>query len=353
MQRSTEHVLWILIPTLIVVTMALFATVALSFASSHDSAIFAEPLKVIERTFPLSKNKPNDPETVIFTGDVMLGRYVETLMATHNSDYPFFYVSDLLQSSDLTFVNLEGPVSISHVQTPDESTSFSFDQSIPSLLRSHGIDAVALGNNHASDRGQDDYENTVSALSAVGIASVGHSIDASGPIEIEVGDETLRFFSFNDTFPFNDANSYVQMVEDQSTDDMIDIVNIHWGAEYQLSSNLDQQELAHSLVDAGADLIIGHHPHVVQEIEQYNDVMIFYSLGNFIFDQYFSNDVQQGLVVQLTIDDNNLEYSLVPIKSIMSRPQTMSEDERVAFLKALAARSDDDLERNILDALLD
>ncbi|NQV12441.1 CapA family protein [Candidatus Uhrbacteria bacterium] len=352
MRFSTEQVLWITVPGLLLISMYIVGIVTLAAIPAKNYDIISEPLRVFERVFPLSQDRPDEPETILFTGDVMLGRYVETLMAAHDTNYPFLYVDDILKSADLTFVNLEGPVAIDHTQTPNGSTSFSFDKSISNILRSHGIDAVALGNNHTSDRGQDDYEHTVSELSSVDIASVGHSVEAAEPIELKVGNETVRFFSFNDTFPFNDSDSYVKMVNDHATDGIIDIVNMHWGAEYQLSPNADQQELAHALIDAGADLIVGHHPHVVQEIEQYNDKLIFYSLGNFIFDQYFSKDVQQGLAIQLEIDSNDLSIYLLPLESVMSQPQLMIDLDRAFFLEALAQRSDPELQSKIRSALI-
>lgn len=86
-------------------------------------------------------------------------------------------------------------------------------------------------------------------------------------------------------------------------------------------------------------MIIGHHPHVVQEIEEYNGKYIFYSLGNFIFDQYFSKDTQEGLLVQVTLEDEKLSYTLLPVKSVRSQPMLMEGEEKQAFLDALAKRS--------------
>ena len=103
-----------------------------------------------------------------------------------------------------------------------------------------------------------------------------------------------------------------------SATDMV-IVNMHWGREYEHQYNKRQQEIAQALVDRGADMIIGHHPHVVQGMEIYHNKPIFYSLGNFIFDQYFSADTQEELAVEAVIDGEGMELVLHPLKSRASR----------------------------------
>ena len=139
----------------------------------------------------------------------------------------------------------------------------------------------------------------------------------------------------------------LETIEQQNEPPRTIIVLIHWGTEYSLKSSPAQQSLAHQLIDAGADLIIGHHPHVVQDIEQYNDKLIFYSLGNFIFDQYFSNEVQQGLLVGLEFQDKQLVFDLLPIQSKLSQPFLMEGNIRETFLKRLAGRSSPSLSTDI------
>jgi len=93
------------------------------------------------------------------------------------------------------------------------------------------------------------------------------------------------------------------------------IVHIHWGTEYQHQFNQQQEKIGHALIDAGADIIIGHHPHVVQGMEIYKNKPIFYSLGNFIFDQYFSPDTQEGLAVGLKLTNNKISATLFPLQA--------------------------------------
>jgi len=118
---------------------------------------------------------------------------------------------------------------------------------------------------------------------------------------------------------------------------------VHWGEEYKLINSLAQQGLAHKIIESGADLIIGHHPHVVQNIEKYQGKLIFYSLGNFIFDQYFSPDTQQGLAVGLEIYPDRLVCRLFPLQINLSQPVLMERNKANEFLIQLAKRSDDKL----------
>ncbi len=112
---------------------------------------------------------------------------------------------------------------------------------------------------------------------------------------------------FSQVYGLLDADKMLETVRDLASSSDYVVVNIHWGIEYQSKHGQIQQDLAHKLVDAGADAIIGHHPHVVQGSEVYKGKPIFYSLGNFIFDQYFSVETQRGLAVGLSFSENSIE----------------------------------------------
>jgi poly-gamma-glutamate synthesis protein (capsule biosynthesis protein) len=122
---------------------------------------------------------------------------------------------------------------------------------------------------------------------------------------------------------------------------------MHWGIEYKIVNSPAQQQLAHLIIDNGADLIIGHHPHVVQNIEEYKGKLIFYSLGNFIFDQYFKEEVQQGLAVGWEIYPQKYVFNLFPLQSKLSQPDLMSDQEKMEFLAQLAKNSSLSLEAQI------
>jgi poly-gamma-glutamate synthesis protein (capsule biosynthesis protein) len=125
-------------------------------------------------------------------------------------------------------------------------------------------------------------------------------------------------------------------------------VAIHWGEEYRDVSNKRQQTLGRALIDAGADVIIGHHPHVVEEIELYRGKPIFYSLGNFIFDQYFSKETQEGLAVKISVGDKKAAYELIPVDLHKSQPKRMSSDAEEKWLEELSLRSAKELRSDII-----
>ena len=125
-------------------------------------------------------------------------------------------------------------------------------------------------------------------------------------------------------------------------------MTIHWGTEYKETHSSTQELLAKVLVDAGADLIVGHHPHVVEDVQIVDGVVVFYSLGNYIFDQYFDDDVQTGLVLSLSLTGTP-EVSLLPVTSLgrLSQPSFMSPAKQQEFLSALARKSDKNLAASI------
>jgi len=140
-----------------------------------------------------------------------------------------------------------------------------------------------------------------------------------------------------------------EMVEEADLESDLVIVNIHWGVEYEHFFNPYQKEWGRALVDAGADLIIGHHPHVVQGMEIYKGKPIFYSLGNFIFDQYFSEATQEGLALDINYKDGELTINFLPYKSAQSAPKLLAEDTKSDWLEKYLTWSklESDLEEQV------
>jgi len=130
----------------------------------------------------------------------------------------------------------------------------------------------------------------------------------------------------------------------------VQIAYIHWGTEYEMTHTKAQAVLAEFLVSQGIDAIIGHHPHVVEDIQLVAGVPVFYSLGNFIFDQYFSTAVQEGLALRIEPGQSHSKFTLVPVTSIgtHAQPRVMSEPDRSSFLERLASTSDPVLKSAIL-----
>lgn len=293
--------------------------------------------------------------SLLFVGDIMVGRHVERLMNRHGAAYPFERIEQFLRGVDVLHGNLEGPVVTAHAQTPDFSTSFSFAPAQAANLARVGFNVVSLGNNHTLDRGAQGYVDTKQYLDDVGIAYAGHynEIGTEFVYETDVRGTPLRFVSFNDTYPGFDRDAAAALVaQEVRASEAITIVNVHWGIEYQLSSYVGQQEFAHALIDAGADVIVGHHPHVTQEIEEYKGKLIFYSLGNFVFDQYFSKDVQESYALGMTIHEEEIAFTIFPLKSVNSQVELMDSSQSRPWLELLAQRSDIDLADDIKKGIL-
>lgn len=291
----------------------------------------------------VATNHSENATTLLFVGDIMLGRNVERLMESKGHEYPFSAIQDFLKSYSTVVANLEGPIPNKHVPTPLQGMQFSFPSYVPSLLAQNNITYVSLGNNHGYDHGAQAFFQTISALATQGIRSAGnpYSISEEYVLRTTINDKAFVFLSFNATHPTFDYVKAVALAktEHEKNDKAIIVALVHWGDEYILTSNVRQREFAHSLIDAGVDALIGHHPHVVEEIEEYNGAPIFYSLGNFIFDQYFSTDVEEGLAVELTFQKEKITYKLYPLEGGHSQPRLMQSPSREAFLTTLSERS--------------
>ncbi len=295
---------------------------------------------------------PPAPVTIFAAGDIMLDRNVEAVMAREGADFPFASVKSLWQGSDMVFANLEGPITKTHTRTPTGSLRFSFPATTAALLQEQGLTVLSVANNHAYDHGADGVVNTRASLSSVGIAPVGDTLRYRDEdvVTKTIRGQTIVFVAFssavNKAFDQTAALALVQRAAIDPTSFVI--VSIHWGNEYQLTASPVQTSLGHAFIDAGADLILGHHPHVVQNLEVYRDRLIAYSLGNFIFDQYFSTETQQELALGLELSDETIQVVLYPLQSVRSQPKPMTDAAAGPWLSALAERSASSLAPDII-----
>ncbi len=280
--------------------------------------------------------------TLIAVGDIMLGRKVETYMDTEGLQYPFEKISDFLKNADAVVGNLEGPILKNHIQTPNFGFTFAFDPQIVPLLKDNNIHIVSLANNHAYDYGPDGFRQSREFIRNGGLDTFGHYFESGSGYAIRktIEGKKFIFIGYNLTSPQFDkeaALAYVKGIKREAGEVMIAFN--HGGTEYELKSGTLQQTFYKSLIDSGVDIVIGAHPHVTQEIEIYNGKPIFYSLGNFIFDQYFSKDVEQGLALKMHFSDKKIVIDLIPLQSKQSQPALMTDESKKTFLDALAARS--------------
>lgn len=253
--------------------------------------------------FPIQlTNPPINQTTIIFTGDIMLGRSVMGAAIDNNDNlYPFRHVSDVIKNADITMANLENPII---KDCPRVSGGFKFCTSpeIAQGLLFSGVDIVSLSNNHSGNYSQSGLNETKKYLSDLGIKYV----DGSNLEIIEKNGVKYGFLAFDYTISKDNLVRDLELIK--TSDLQIDnlIVMPHWGEEYKETANKFQVETAHKMIENGADTIVGSHPHWIQNYEEYQNKPIYYSLGNFVFDQTWSEETKKGLVVKMTFENKDL-----------------------------------------------
>ncbi len=268
---------------------------------------------------------PKEPVSLVAVGDMMLSRHVWTKIMAHGADprYPFLETADFTKAADVTFGNVETAVS-DMAPPPPEGMSFITPTKAIEGLKYAGFDVVSLANNHSMNFGREALLDSVKQLEAQGIktAGAGENIEAAHvPARLEVKGNKIAFFAYQNVGP-EDAwaatasrtgiawMNVPQLQQDiKSIRDEVDyvIISMHAGTEYVFDPIPVQKEFAHAAIDAGADLVIGHHPHVIQDKEIYKDKQIIYSLGNFVFDQMWSEETRLGEVMTATLDNGQVK----------------------------------------------
>lgn len=300
-----------------------------------------------------SKTSGTEPITLVAFGDMMLDRYVWTLMQQNGLDYPFEHFPELLDSMlttdngerlpdpDFTFANLEGPISDSPYVNPGTAMVFNFKPEVIPTLQKYGFNLFSLANNHAYDMGVDGAQQTRDHLAAASLNYFGDALALNEHTAWTTTTKgtTLTFLGFNDTVQDHlDYEAATELIRSHEATSDFTIVSIHWGIEYRTVPTSEQVEHAHAFVQAGADVILGHHPHVIEysstdAIADWADGPdgsrpIYYSMGNFIFDQYFQKEVQEGLGLTITLQKaaNPDEKDTITVKEtifdiLKSQPQ--------------------------------
>ena len=302
-------------------------------ASSAATELTEAPTTVPETTGAPAETEPTETELqeirymLTFAGDCTLaadpGNYgsphgfIETIGEDYG--YPFRNVLEYFENDDFTIINLESVLADSGAAA---SKLFNFRGPVEytQIMTSSSVEAVTLANNHTMDYGKAGYESTTNALTGAGIQFVEE--DKTALYTTESG---LVIGLYADAFKFSeeDIRKNVAALREQGAE--IVICAFHWGTEGSYRPTADQKKFAHAAIDAGADVVYGHHPHVLQPMEVYNDGIIFYSLGNFSFGgNHFPRDMDSALVQLEVIRDpeGNLSLGqvfLIPV-SISSMP---------------------------------
>lgn len=347
---NNRFTLKILILTLFLIIISLFIKKEEHLISQSRNNIDNVAQKAVN-DHSFTKTIEEDGQTILFVGDIMLDRNVEVFINQNSVEYPFLEIKKEITAYDIAVGNLEGPIVYEPIEFARESLMFNFMPETADALYWAGFDVLTLSNNHTQNRGAQGLTETKEILTKAGINYVGDPVTCSD--ETVFKKNGVVFTVFNKTFPQNCSDDklseMVKKVRSVNPNDFL-VAILHWGNEYQPLNSSTQETLAHNIIDSGADLVIGHHPHVVQNIEIYKNKAIFYSLGNFIFDQYFSKETQEGLAVGVEIFNNRVAYRLVTIQSKNSQPFIMSDNEKIVLLELLAERSDAKVKDGILNS---
>ena len=301
--------------------------------------IYSSPLNI--NNSPTSNSSKDTKANLLFVGDIMLDRHIRNKIQNHKSPEDFVNkflnnLPEINKGFDLVVANLEGPITNNKSKTLlgnnkfSEELIFTFPLSSVNILKSLHIDIVSLANNHTDNFYYKGFLSTQNILDSNNLGYFGNPYNKDDK-EQSIGKKIcsnnicFAFLGYNE---FNKNNNFIiieNAIKEFKKDKEIDFVIVfsHAGEEYKTTSNHFQKKMYRGFIDAGADLVIGAHPHVIQESEIYKNKYIYYSLGNYIFDQYFSKDVKSGLAVDFLFEkkykDEKIERNIILQREIRTK----------------------------------
>ncbi|MEK7610462.1 MAG: CapA family protein [Patescibacteria group bacterium] len=321
----TDYLLWTIVAGLFGIASAMLVSRASDIAnywwqSDGQLALVYDQTRLKSKT----TDKPRELK-LGFVGDIMLGRAVASSVNKNgqgNYDWLFTNVTSQLNSYDWLFGNLEGPIS-NRGQQAGSKFSFRFDPTTATSLARAGFDVLSVANNHIGDWGEMAFIDTLRYLDQLNIETIG--VTERGAVITEKNGQRIAWLAFSDVGPSwlknyrNDSAilltnrpDFEKLIASAAEKSNLTIVSFHFGEEYQTTPNPRQRDLVERAMTAGAQVVVGHHPHVRQPVEIYttpaneNNRVVAYSLGNFIFDQYFSAQTMSGSLLELTWDGEKI-----------------------------------------------
>lgn len=273
-------------------------------------------------------NKPKEVR-LLFVGDIFFDRYIRKVMETKGQDFVFSCVNEFLNGYDLVVGNLEGPITDfpsislgSEIGSPNNFI-FTFPTSSAKILHKNNIKIVNLGNNHISNFGKEGFASTKKFLGEYGVEYFGGYYGDEPVLKKEIKGNEISFVSFNE-FGGEKAEIIAEKIRGEKVEGRVVFVYTHWGDEY-IAPSQRIKNYAKLFAEAGANFVIGSHPHVVLESEKIGDTLVYYSLGNFLFDQYWNEEVRTGLALEIKIKGNTSE--------ILEHKTYLEKDGRVCLIK--------------------
>ncbi|MCK5033900.1 MAG: CapA family protein [Calditrichia bacterium] len=307
-----------------------------------------------------SQNKNSNEVRFIAAGDLNLAHWITPIIEKKGNDYPFKYLKDQLSEADLVFSNLEAPFCNGGEPYP-KNFVFKVPVQHVQVLKSGNINMVSLANNHILDYGQSCLNSTVQILQNKKIFYAGAGSDfkkAHKPAIFKIKDIKFAFFAYSMTLPKyffatdstgGTAYPHKKILKDSISyyNNKVDyiIVSFHWGEELTTLPKEYQRNYAHLAIEYGADIILGHHPHVLQGIEVYKNKIIVYSLGNFVFASY-SNKASDSILLDLQFTKKRIkDIKVVPLNvnnyEVNFRPQILRGNKKTEVIGYLQKISDE------------
>ena len=305
---------------------------------------------------PANINAPATEATpytkIYFVGDIMLTRGVQSsVLKNFNGNFSeLFKNASQLKEADILFGNLEGPVSTVG-NNVGSKYSFRMNPEVLPVIKDFGFKVLSFANNHVGDWNVQAFNDTLLRLKENDLAFTGAGStreEAEKPVIINKNGVNFGFLGFSDVGPkwmeAGENKSGILLADDPNFSSIIAkakesvdvlIVSIHFGEEYEKIHNKRQEKIAYLAIDYGADIVIGHHPHVIEDIEYYKDKPIFYSLGNFIFDQYFSKETMRGMVVMAIFEGKEIKEikHLISVQNKKYQITGLFEEDELAKLE--------------------
>jgi len=302
----------------------------------------------------LCQNNNQDKVRFIAAGDLNLAHWITPVLDKKGKEYPFKFIKDYMLSADLVFSNLEAPFCNTGEPYP-KNFVFKVPEKHINVLKAGNINLVSLANNHILDYGVPCLKSTVELLEKEKIyfAGAGENFKkAHKPSIFEINNVKFAFFAYSMTLPkyffasdSTGGTAYPKrkILKDSISfyNDKVDhiIVSFHWGKELAELPKEYQQNYARWAIDYGADLILGHHPHVLQGIEKYKNRIIVYSLANFIFASY-SNKATDSIFLDLNFTKNEIkDIKVVPINvnnyQVHFQPVIMKDEKKLKVINYL------------------
>ena len=279
-------------------------------------------------------------------GDIMLAGKGSATFSRRGYDYPFAGTSSILKNGDITVGNLEAPLAQTGREFKEKKFRFKTDPRAAAALKRAGFSILTLANNHILDFGSSGLRETLHHLDRQGIfhSGAGETLaEARREALVTSSGVKIAFLAYSLTFPSEfyagDGRAgtapgyHPYYLEDiaraRGVADYV-VVSFHWGEEKAILPKSYQVNAAHRAVDAGADLVLGHHPHVLQGIERYKNAVIFYSLGNFAFGS-LSSSADRSVIARITLDNGVKEVELIPLNVLNSdvhfQPRLLTGDK--------------------------